>query len=36
MPVTRIAIRQGKTPEYKQALMNDIYEAVQHAAAAAR
>ena len=26
MPVTRIAIREGKTPEYKQALMDEIYE----------
>jgi 4-oxalocrotonate tautomerase len=29
MPVTRIAIRQGKTPEYKQALMDEIYEAMR-------
>ncbi len=28
MPVTRIAIREGKTPEYKQALMDEIYEAM--------
>jgi phenylpyruvate tautomerase PptA (4-oxalocrotonate tautomerase family) len=27
LPVTRIAIREGKTPEYKQALMDEIYEA---------
>ena len=29
MPVTRIAIREGKSPEYKQALMNEIYEAMR-------
>jgi 4-oxalocrotonate tautomerase len=29
MPVTRIAIRQGKAPEYKQALMDEIYEAMR-------
>ena len=29
MPVTRIAIREGKTPEYKQALMDEIYEATR-------
>jgi 4-oxalocrotonate tautomerase len=29
MPVTRIAIRDGKTPEYKQALMAEIYEAMR-------
>jgi 4-oxalocrotonate tautomerase len=29
MPVTRIAIREGKTPEYKQALMDEIYEAMR-------
>lgn len=28
MPVTRIAIRAGKPPEYKQALMDEIYEAM--------
>ena len=28
MPVTRIAIREGKTAEYKQALMDEIYEAM--------
>jgi 4-oxalocrotonate tautomerase len=28
MPVTRIAIREGKTPEYKQALMDEIYQAM--------
>src|SRR5580692_12061608 len=29
MPVTRIAIRQGKTSEYKRALMDEIYEAMR-------
>ena len=29
MPVTRIAIREGKSPEYKQALMDEIYEAMR-------
>jgi 4-oxalocrotonate tautomerase len=29
MPVTRIAIRAGKSPEYKQALMDEIYEAMR-------
>jgi 4-oxalocrotonate tautomerase len=29
MPVTRIAIREGKTPEYKQALLDEIYEAMR-------
>jgi 4-oxalocrotonate tautomerase len=29
MPVTRIAIRDGKTREYKQALMDEIYEAMR-------
>jgi 4-oxalocrotonate tautomerase len=29
MPVTRIAIREGKTREYKQALMDEIYEAMR-------
>jgi 4-oxalocrotonate tautomerase len=28
MPVTRIAMRDGKSPEYKQALMDEIYEAM--------
>jgi 4-oxalocrotonate tautomerase len=28
MPVTRIAIRDGKSPEYKQALMDEIYQAM--------
>jgi 4-oxalocrotonate tautomerase len=29
MPVTRIAIREGKTPEYKQVLLDEIYEAMR-------
>lgn len=29
MPVTRIAIRDGKTPDYKHALMDEIYEAMR-------
>jgi 4-oxalocrotonate tautomerase len=29
MPVTRIAIREGKTPVYKQALLDEIYEAMR-------
>jgi phenylpyruvate tautomerase PptA (4-oxalocrotonate tautomerase family) len=29
MPVTRIAMREGKTPEYKQALLDEIYEAMR-------
>src|ERR1700678_1112005 len=29
MPVTRIAIREGKPPEYKQALLDEIYEAMR-------
>ncbi len=29
MPVTRIAIREGKTPDYKQALLDEIYEAMR-------
>ena len=29
MPVTRIAIREGQTPEYKQALLDEIYEAMR-------
>ena len=33
MPVTRIAIRYGKTPEYKQALMDQIYEAMRETVA---
>ena len=33
MPVTRIAMREGKTPEYKQALMDEIYEAMRETVA---
>ncbi|MEA2221680.1 MAG: hypothetical protein QOH83_56 [Solirubrobacteraceae bacterium] len=33
MPVTRIAIREGKTPEYKQALFDEIYEAMRETVA---
>jgi 4-oxalocrotonate tautomerase len=33
MPVTRIAIRDGKTSEYKQALMEEIYEAMRETVA---
>lgn len=33
MPLTRIAIRAGKTPEYKQALMDEIYEAMRETVA---
>jgi len=33
MPVTRIAIREGKTCEYKQALMDEIYEAMRETVA---
>jgi phenylpyruvate tautomerase PptA (4-oxalocrotonate tautomerase family) len=33
MPVTRIAIRKGKTPEYKQALMDEIYGAMRETVA---
>jgi 4-oxalocrotonate tautomerase len=33
VPVTRIAIRQGKTPEYKQALLDEIYEAMRETVA---
>jgi 4-oxalocrotonate tautomerase len=33
MPVTRIAIREGKPPEYKQALMDEIYEAMRETVA---
>jgi hypothetical protein len=32
-PVTRIAIRDGRTSEYKQALMNEIYEAMRETVA---
>ena len=33
MPVTRIAMREGKTPEYKHALMDEIYEAMRETVA---
>jgi 4-oxalocrotonate tautomerase len=33
MPVTRIAIREGKTPEYKRTLMDEIYEAMRETVA---
>ena len=33
MPLTRIAIRKGKTHEYKQALMDEIYQAMREAVA---
>jgi phenylpyruvate tautomerase PptA (4-oxalocrotonate tautomerase family) len=33
MPVTRIAIREGQTSEYKQALMDEIYEAMRETVA---
>jgi 4-oxalocrotonate tautomerase len=33
MPMTRIAIREGKTPEYKQTLMDEIYEAMRETVA---
>jgi len=33
MPVTRIAIREGKPPEYKQALLDEIYEAMRETVA---
>jgi 4-oxalocrotonate tautomerase len=33
MSVTRISIRQGKTPAYKQALMHEIYEAMRETVA---
>ena len=33
MPVTRIAIRQGKSPEYNRALMDEIYEATRETVA---
>jgi 4-oxalocrotonate tautomerase len=29
MPLTRIAIRKGRTSEYKRALMDEIYEAMR-------
>jgi 4-oxalocrotonate tautomerase len=33
MPVTRIAIREGKTPQYRQALLDEIYEAMRETVA---
>jgi 4-oxalocrotonate tautomerase len=33
MPVTRIAMRAGKTEQYKQALMDGIYEAMRETVA---
>jgi 4-oxalocrotonate tautomerase len=33
MPVTRIAIRNGKTPEYKRALLEEIYQAMRETVA---
>src|ERR1700733_9162080 len=33
MPVPRIAIRDGKSPEYKQALLDEIYEAMRETVA---
>jgi 4-oxalocrotonate tautomerase len=33
MPVTRIAIRKGQTDDYKQALLDEIYEAMREAVA---
>jgi phenylpyruvate tautomerase PptA (4-oxalocrotonate tautomerase family) len=33
MPVTRIAIRDGKTAEYKQALLDEIYAAMRETVA---
>jgi phenylpyruvate tautomerase PptA (4-oxalocrotonate tautomerase family) len=33
VPITRIAIREGKTSEYKQALMDQIYEAMRETVA---
>ena len=33
MPVTRISIREGKSPEYKQTLMDEIYEAMRETVA---
>ena len=27
--MTRIAIREGKSPDYKQALLDEIYEAMR-------
>jgi 4-oxalocrotonate tautomerase len=33
MPVTRIAMRQGKSDDYKQALLDEIYEAMRETVA---
>jgi 4-oxalocrotonate tautomerase len=33
MPVTRIAIRDGKSEDYKQALLDEIYEAMRETVA---
>lgn len=33
MPVTGVAIREGKTPQYDQALLDDIYEAMRQTVA---
>jgi 4-oxalocrotonate tautomerase len=33
MPITRIAIREGKTSDYKYALMDEIYEAMRETVA---
>jgi 4-oxalocrotonate tautomerase len=33
VPITRIAIREGKSSEYKQALMDEIYEAMRETVA---
>jgi 4-oxalocrotonate tautomerase len=33
MPVTRIAMREGKTDAYKQALLDEIYEAMRETVA---
>jgi 4-oxalocrotonate tautomerase len=33
MPVTRIAIRDGKSDEYKQALLDEIYDAMRETVA---
>ncbi len=29
MPLTRVDLRAGKTPEYKQAILDEIYEAMR-------
>jgi phenylpyruvate tautomerase PptA (4-oxalocrotonate tautomerase family) len=33
MPVTRVAIREGRTPSYKKALLDEIYEAMRETVA---